>query len=354
MIPLPPPLATLAGLPPADLFDGLADPRHATLLSLRRRLLRFASGLSRTKDFAPAAWAGHAIGVEIGELSSATINALARVIVDYKVPAFVDSGAYGVFRRGLRALGAVKALDFPTVLARYDDILDAIADANPAEEAVPAPYIVMPDVVGDQAASFELIRAHATYARAACAFRGVSRPIIPIQRGPLPMATVYSRLTDLLGSDDFIVGVPSNAEAVTPAEFVAFLSAARPRAVHILGAFADSRVTPRLNQVLDAGLGDTIEVSSDANPLRSIIIARGQGAAGRHDALVAHLGRASRLAALADFVDECGGYAGLLQRLAASSSDQRRRDLRFIAQTTGADPHAVETAFPRPSPLLAA
>ena len=50
---------------------------------LRERVIRFASGLSRINDFSVAAWAGHPIGVEVGELSAAAVRELARVIVDF-------------------------------------------------------------------------------------------------------------------------------------------------------------------------------------------------------------------------------------------------------------------------------
>lgn len=57
----------------------------------------------------------------------------------------------------------------------------------------------------------------------------------------------------MLGTDAFVVGIPSNAIGIASTEFVTFLQQARPEAVHILGAFADSRLRPRLSQIVEAG-----------------------------------------------------------------------------------------------------
>jgi hypothetical protein len=320
--------------PVADLFSAGADPRHADLLALKGRLVQFASGLSRTNDFEPAAWAGHPVGVEIGEMSDHALRRLAQVIVDYQTPAFVDSGAFGVFMRGIRG-SACKPLDFPQILASYDRLAEQISQQNPAEEAYPAPLYVMPDIVGDQLASLDLIVQHRRWIAATCAFPRIARAIVPIQLGPMAVADVYRRVTDTLGTDNFIVGVPSNAAAFSPSQFTQFLKDAKPRAVHILGAFADSRVTPRLNQILDSGIADDLMVSADANPLRSIIIARGQGAAGRRHALVSRLGDKARKEALIQYIERQGGIDVLKTRLHHCSPSDRVGIIGLLSDYSG-------------------
>jgi len=320
--------------PHRDLFAAGGDPRQDALQRLKARVTQFASGLSRMRDFGPAAWAGHPVGVEIGEMSSAALAELARVIIDYRTETFVDSGAFGVFMRGLRG-GPCTPLDFDQVLSRYDHLLDLIDDYNAAEDDHPPPLLVMPDIVGDQLASLDLIVKHRVWVRGACWGTGVSRPIIPIQRGPLAPSEVYARLVGVLGTDEFIVGIPSNAAAFSPREFTEFLRQARPRAVHILGAFAPSRLTPRLTQILDSGLSESLEVSADANPLRSIIIERGQGAQTRRDRLVERLGKGARRRALLDFVNELGGPSGLHAHLAGACDDRRRRVIALISDLSG-------------------
>lgn len=320
------PLATLQ----PDLFAGGGDQHLAELQLLRGRLTRFASGLSRVNDFSVAAWAGHAVGVEIGEMSDAAIQALARCILDYRTPTFIDSGAFGVFQRMIRSSTAMNApplqvLDFCQILQRYDALTEAISDHNLAEEHYPVPLLVMPDIVGDQAASLDLIRTHRNYVQACAFFSGVARPIIPIQRGDRPVADIYADIVQILGTDAFVTGIPSNAVGLAPEEFVNFLRGSRPRAVHILGAFADSRLTPRLCQIVEAGVAREIEVSTDGNPLRSIIIEKGQGRDGRRAAIRQKLGAAARRRELEFTVNQYGGLGGLQREYACRSDESRRR-----------------------------
>lgn len=334
-----------------DLFGQGGDRRHLAMAALRDRLVRFASGLSRINDFTVTAWAGHAIGVEIGELSRAAMRELARVIVDYGTPAFVDSGAFGVFMRQLRG-GTCAPLDFDQVLGRYDDLIEAIGDYNIAEERIVPPLLVMPDVVDDQLASIALIRKHSQWIRAGCFYTGLSRQIIPIQRGPLPLAEAYRQLVDIVGDDRWTVGVPSNAAAITPHEFTAFLAEAKPPAIHILGALADSRLNPRLSQILDSGIADDLTLSADGNPLRSIIVERGQGAHARRDALAHKLGRRARRKELALILADLGGHEGVRARLASGDSDARRRLLGLISDFSDVPPEVVAQRYGSTFPSL--
>lgn len=327
-----------------DLFGAGGDPRHLALAALRERMVRFASGLSRINDFSVAAWAGHAIGVEVGELSEAAMRALARVVVDYGTPIFVDSGAFGVFMRQLRG-GTCAPLDFDQVLSRYDDLIEAIGEYNVAEERIVPPLLVMPDVVDDQLASIDLIRKHSQWIRAGCFYTGLSRQIIPIQRGPLPLAEAYRRLVEIVGDDRWTVGVPSNAAAITPQEFTAFLAEAKPPSVHILGALADSRLNPRLSQILDSGIADTVTITADGNPLRSIIIQRGQGAEGRREALRAKLGRRARRRELRLILADYGGHEGVRARLSEGDDDARRRLILLLSDFSDAPPHVVAARY---------
>jgi hypothetical protein len=341
-----------SGAPVGDLFSFGADPRLEALTALKQRMVQFASGLSRVRDFGTAAWAGHAVGVEIGEMSEAALQRLAEVVIDYRIAAFVDSGAFGVFMRGLRG-GPCKPLDFGQVLSAYERFTGFIHDYNAAEETYPAPLLVMPDIVGDQLGSLDLVIKHRAWIRTACFFSGVCRPIIPIQRGPLDVADVHARIVDALGTDAFVVGIPSNAAAFSPTQFTSFLTTAQPRAVHILGAFADSRVTPRLNQILDSGLDNDIAVSADANPLRSIIIERGQGADGRRDRLAGKLGTRARREALMAYVKEQGGIESLREHLLAYSDDRRHRVVSLLSDYSELPASLIAQRLGLPGPQAA-
>nr|WP_280971304.1 LPD1 domain-containing protein [Cupriavidus gilardii]WDE72566.1 hypothetical protein [Cupriavidus gilardii] len=249
--------------------DGGPDAR---VRALQERVTRFASGMSRVKDFHPAARAEHGIGVDIGELSDTALRELADRIVNMRARVFVDSGAFGLFKRGLKS-GNTRPMNFDAVLSRYEQLQQYIADANAVEERVTPPMLVMPDVVGDQAASLELVRHYRDWIQVETEFR-VSRPVVPLQRGDLSLSEAYAQVVKVLGTDRFIVGIPSNAAAITPEEFIAFLNECKPKAVHILGALADSRLAPRLQQIVEAGLDGDIEVSADANILRSKILTK--------------------------------------------------------------------------------
>ncbi len=246
------------------------DTNDPQIDTLRGRVSRFASGMSRAKDFHPAARAEHGIGVDIGELSDAAMRELADRIVNMRAEVFVDSGAFGLFKRGLKS-DDVRPMDFDAVLAKYGQLQQYIAEANVAEESIAAPMLVMPDVVGDQAASLELVAKYRDWIKAETQFQ-VSRPIIPLQRGDLTLSEAYARVVEILGNDQFIVGIPSNAAAISPDEFVSFLRQSKPKAIHILGALADRRLNPRLQQIVEAGVDADIEVSADANILRSKIL----------------------------------------------------------------------------------
>lgn len=359
-----------------DLFAAGGDQFLADLAHLRANVVRFASGLSRARDFSVAAWAGHAIGVEAGELSGAALRCLAETVVDYNVPLFVDSGAFGAFMRGLRNGTQPDVLDFPAILGRYRQLLDCIATLNDATQqddfetedpptspeaayaryhdermgrgaqaSITPPLLVMPDIVGDQLASLALITDHAAFVQSIIGSPACARAIIPIQRGPVPLATIYRQLVDLLGSDDFIVGVPSQAAGIAPGDFIQFLQTASPRAVHVLGAFADSRLTPRLTQIVDAGLARSITVSADGNPLRSIIIDKGQSAEGRRSALRHKLGAETRRQELQHILTDFGGLTGLRRQYADRRAEGRRRLVGLLSDFSNLTADEVVSAY---------
>jgi hypothetical protein len=279
----------------------------------------FASGLSRVHDFSHAAWAGHGIGVVAGELSRNAISALAEVLVTYRVPLFADSGAYGAFRSGQLA-----ALDHGSVLARYDVILEAVHDANCSEERLQPALLVMPDAPCDQTASLRLLAANRGYVQTLLKFPGLARPIIPVHSGRRPLSRVYQDLVDVLGRDDFIVGVPSAAAALTPQAAEELFTGARPKHVHILGALSPRRLAPRLSELARSG-HRPLTLSADANLLRSKIIRRGQGAAARASDIAAVLGRRQRLDELANYTEQIGGLPGLQAAYRAADPNARSR-----------------------------
>jgi hypothetical protein len=331
-----------------DLFDAGGDPELSKFRALSKRVVRFASGMSRVNDFVPAAHAGHGVGVEAGELSDKAIDALAQAVVDWRTPAFVDSGAFGRFISAIKGGRKPEPMDYDRdVFPVYDRLLDRIADLNEAEESLPPPCLVMPDVVDDQTASLNLIAEHRAYVKAVCDFPGVARAIIPIQRGDLSMTAASLELVRILGTDNFICGIPSNAAAITPEEFTAFLAQAKPRGVHILGALHDTRLNPRLHQILASGHSPAW-VSADANPLRSQIIEHGQTQPERQAKIRERLGVAGREAELDAWLEENGGAEGLRATFAAADGDRQGRILGLLADLGGGDEAAVRSRYGLP------
>ena len=254
--------------------EQIAAQAQALLPTVRR----YASGLTAIGDLAPGARASggaqlRGVGVDVGLLSKNAIEVLGNAVVNQKAAVFVDSGAFSAFRRGLKS-GEFEPLDFNAILARYDAILDSVgryAEQDGEQTSYPRPLLVMPDVVGSQADSLALIREHRNWI-AAEVQGNLSQPIIPIQKGEMSMAEAYRQVVQLVGSDDFIVGIPSNEEAVTPDELRQFLADAKPRAIHILGAASDAKLQPRLESVVAAGLAGKVQVTADASPIRNKVI----------------------------------------------------------------------------------
>ncbi|HKT52850.1 MAG TPA: hypothetical protein VJP88_00245 [Caulobacteraceae bacterium] len=341
------PKAKAKGPAQVDLFAAAAgaDPFKERLEALSRRVVRIASGLSRVNDFQPAAHAGHGVGVEAGELTPNAIDKLADAVVDWRAQLFVDSGAFGRFMSAVKVGRKPEPMDYDReVFPAYDALLDAIYEKNEAEESLPPPLLVMPDVVDDQMASLNLIAHHARYVKAVCDFPGVARAIIPIQRGPLSMAESYARLVEILGTDNFVVGIPSNAAAITPAEFKAFLAEAKPKGVHILGALHDSRLNPRLAQIVESGWEPPF-VSADANPLRSQIVEHGQTRDERQARIRDRLGERARAEELDAWIADHGGLSGLQAAYRAGDGDMRRRMLGLLMDLSGLSLDDVRTRY---------
>lgn len=314
-----------AGQPEPDLFSDQAEcnQRVLDMQELLAETRRYASGMSRLQDLVRGGLAvgGAAlggIGVEVGELSRPAIAALVDAVLLHHAAVFVDSGAFGAFRRGVKS-GRFQPLDFNAILAAYDGLLDGIDDFNnydpyfdPAaetdeegftdlhlqdryesrrgvqQEDYPRPLLVMPDVVGDQAQSLALVEHHRRWISARLQ-SNAARIVIPLQKGALTLAQAYRRAVRVLGNDTFISGIPSNAAAVSRSELTAFLREARPAAIHVLGAASARRLVPRLGCVIDAGLVGQVHVTADASPMRSHVLGAVQDGARRSDAIAAVL-----------------------------------------------------------------
>jgi GNAT superfamily N-acetyltransferase len=241
---------------------------------IKAGLTRYASGMSGISDletgaYTRAGYGRNGIGVDVSLLSKSATDALANAILNYRTPAFIDSGAFSAFRKQIKGQ-PVDPIDFDRVLAKYDEILTKIGELNPEErQDYPRPRFVMPDVVGDQDASVGLINRYKNWI--ATEVRGnLSDPIVPIQKGPRSLSEVYDEISNILGTKDFIVGVPSQEEAISKADLTEFLKTSQPTKIHFLGAASDKKLNPLL--ALVAQHSPNTEVSADASKVRSSIL----------------------------------------------------------------------------------
>lgn len=294
-------------MPPVN-DNRAADSRDALLQVLKQKLVIFASGMSRIGDLDAGAFAWHnlksrGIGVEAGELSSTAVEAIAEAVVIHKTQIFVDSGAFSEFKRSLRdrsesrgivhdlfadetekLLSACRTIDFQRCLLRYEAIKATIAyflngdsgiegSATPDNPDYPRPLFVMPDVVGDQTASLALIKRYRTSILQEID-QNECKPIIPIQVGMLTLSQAFACVVELLGSDTFIAGIPSNQKAVSPDELRDFIRDSRPARLHFLGAASSRTLDPKLEIIAEVG-HEPEHLSADANICRSNVYGKG-------------------------------------------------------------------------------
>lgn len=236
------------------------------------RIRRFYSGANDIYDAWGVMEAGAAVGVSARDVRGRTLEYLAHYVSHRSGHVFIDSGAFSDGREG-RETDFEKAV-FPI----YDRLLHLIAHpgenpaATDAGAADPTPlrrvFLVAPDQVGDQERSLQLLARHRQKIRRYLSL-GVS-VIVPLQKGSRSAADVYRLAGRTLGTQDFVVGIPSQDAAFSSSDLEVFLRAVTPTRLHLLGLGTDRRrVIPRL-QVLDR-LTPGAEVPTDANRLRAHI-----------------------------------------------------------------------------------
>lgn len=243
--------------------------------------LTFSSGMSRPGDFTAALAAGKHVGIEIGELSDASIPKIADALA--RAPdaqLFVDTGAFSLFKANERAKASGqqtfedfpdggRGIDWKETFDRFDALQRELSKASEDQggEAVNRVHWVMPDVVGNQKASLDLLREHEEEIRSYVEFG--FNPIIPLQKGERSLAEAYDEAVKIIGRDGLTVGIPSNEKAVTTEEFRDFMREVGNRigGVHFLGAASEKTAGPKLDVLREIGFDG--QVSMDANRLRS-------------------------------------------------------------------------------------
>ena len=269
--------APIVGDPAAKKDKGLAVPtRSPTGNGVELLVERYSSGMTRPRDLSAGFENDDAIGIDVGELSDAQLKTLGARIADAQARKpdfrfFIDSGAFSLFRRSLKQAGGVKPMDWTAVFGRYRKILEDVEAAGGDLSRV---AFVMPDVVGDQAATLELLRTHLEDI-SELGYAGADY-IIPYQGGEMSLKDFHSQVVRAMSVPQpplpmWRIGIPSNEAAIADADFMA-LAEANPNwsQWHILGAVRGPKFERRM-AVLRRALNPNGEfsITADANVLRA-------------------------------------------------------------------------------------
>ena len=208
----------------------------------------YCSGGSAFYDAKGTLEAGRQLGVVADEMPLATRH-LIRNYAEQGGRTFIDSGAFGAFKRNIPA-------DFESILAIYDEILAGLSYSARQNIA-----IVMPDVIGDQTASLGLLQQYRKRIEGYIA--SGADVIIPVHKGAIPVHQIAMVMTSMFGTN-FRLGIPSNAAALADDELAQF----KHGKFHILGkATIDAKLRRRAYTLLESNPG--ADLTCDANLIRT-------------------------------------------------------------------------------------
>jgi len=213
-----------------------------------KELIAFRSGMTNKSDFHGCLDAGADIGVVACKLTSSQILISLPKHLDNGHKAFIDSGAFTSFRTG-------EEIDFHMVLRDYE----SVAEMTDRPENL---YVVAPDAVGDQIKTLELLEAYKERLQALIK-RGV-RLIVPLQVGKLSAPDMLAACVEILATNRFVAGIPSNKAAMGIHECMTL----KHHAFHILGKVqGDPEQQERVSALVSGN--PNAQISADANWLRS-------------------------------------------------------------------------------------
>lgn len=223
----------------------------------------FHSGMSANNDLAGAITAGAPVGVVAGKIPMSKLFMGLPRYMDQGGKVFVDSGAFTAFSKGL-------PVDWAKVFRTYDTLIGATdAPGNLS--------IVAPDVVGDQSATLDIWGLFKPEIQRW--IEAGARVIVPLQCGDLSAGQVLAKAVELLGTNQFCAGIPSNLAAMQAGDCATITH----HDFHILGRV---EMTKELGEKVHALLSNNpaARYTSDATWLRSRIalISKGDGPSENH------------------------------------------------------------------------
>lgn len=188
----------------------------------------YISGVSSISDLKGCIKSNKAICVNKVDMSKPAT----AVLIDYLNTSsgglvFIDSGAFRVIGNN-----KIESLNFDDVFTYYSNVIENIEYTNRLT-------VCAPDVIGDQSATISLQKQYSNEIKRIIDLG--ANVMFPLQRGDKPLSEVYYYLCELFGSDNVVVGLPSNAKAIPVNEFMDFLNE-KPKRVHLLGVKSDKKI----------------------------------------------------------------------------------------------------------------
>lgn len=236
-------------------------------LDLLQESQHFASGVNHPGEVVGLCTSARHFGITATEVSSVLLDAC-ELHAGPLTKLFVDSGAFGevAFDPAAGRLVVKKPITDESWLRRFQTYFWA------AKTFGPRAYLVAPDLVGDQEATFRRLQQWASTVRQLAALR--AQIIVPVQKGALPMSVALGRQLEILGfrATDVVVGVPMKKDA-TSLEDLAELVASLPwygARLHLLGLGPESKRFAKALATIRA-LRPCAVVTSDSVTIRRLV-----------------------------------------------------------------------------------
>jgi hypothetical protein len=169
------------------------------------------------------------VGVAAPDLHSAGISAIEEAATVYGARVFVDSGAFsevGFGPQGPFVAEPISDAEWRKRLALYVTLAEKIGDKL---------YAVAPDQVAFQAETLERMARYAPEMQKVATLG--ANVLVPCQKGALPLPEFWAAAKAALGvpESQLVAAIPMKKDATSTEDFAAFLAAAKPARVHLLG-----------------------------------------------------------------------------------------------------------------------
>jgi hypothetical protein len=223
----------------------------------------FASGSNHPGEILGLARSGVDVGCAATEIAAASEAALVAAARHYGVRIFVDSGAFSEVTFGPSGPSVKRPIletDWAARLDTYERI---------ARQIGPKLHCVAPDKVGFQAETLSrLLRWSGRMSQIA---RYGATILVPCQKGAASLVDFWRSAQAILAiGDRAIPAIPMKKDATSLADLLAFVAAARPRAIHLLGLGVKS---PRYAETVAAlrELAPQLEIQCDSVLITSLV-----------------------------------------------------------------------------------